>query len=151
MLYENVLLHKDTAIFNSEKDFYSFWNFILDDEPNFVRKKAIAFYNLISRTIISFDFLFLQIFHSSGVVFCIRTLLFPFSFFLITNDFFLILFRPDLSVSVNNPFVAGKFFKCHWSTGMKLLGGDTDFSTQSKLSAISKSGRNVAVNSSCID
>jgi len=54
-LFGYVLLDKDTAIFNSEKDFL----FILEDEPSFVRKEAIAFYNLASRTIFLLYFLFL--------------------------------------------------------------------------------------------
>jgi hypothetical protein len=44
-----------------------------------------------------------------------------------TNNFFLILFRPDLPITVNNPFVAGQLFERHWSTGMEFLGGDSDF------------------------
>ena len=55
-----------------------------------------------------------------------------------------------MSVSVNYIFVGRKLLEPHRTAGMKLLGRNSHFATETKFSAVGKAGRGVDVNSGAV-
>src|SRR3989344_4228437 len=55
------------------------------------------------------------------------------------------LHRPNLSGTLNNPFIRSERLKAHWATCMQFLGGDPDFRPQTKFKPVRKTGWGVYV------
>ncbi len=62
-----------------------------------------------------------------------------------------ILLLSYLSVAVYKILKCCKLIKPHWSACMKLLGGDSNLCSKSKLASVSKSCRGIYIYSSCVN
>ena len=58
---------------------------------------------------------------------------------------------PYLAISVNNIFGCCQFLQSHRASGVKLLGADTDFRTETEFKAVGKTGRRVDIDGCRID
>ena len=57
----------------------------------------------------------------------------------------------DLACATDSVLVAGEFTQTHWASGVELVGGDTDFRSEAKLTTIGEASRRVVHDAGGID